>query len=127
MSYRIWIYLVLIIIGLVVLAWPEQDDQMMIQLSKAHGPSTLDLIGLAIIFSGYVPLITPVFTKFSHIQQLAGKFFSRLLVFIAFACSLLIVRALVIDSEILLWTAVTISTSTQAILIYFVFVVHARD
>ena len=118
MNIRIGIYLLLIVVGLVVLAWPEQDDQMMIQFSETHGPSRLDLIGLAMIFSGYIPLIIPVITKFSLVQQLAGKIFSRLLVVIAVICLMLIVMAPIVDNEKLLWITVATSTSAQAILIY---------
>ena len=63
MNIRLGIYFLLIIVGLVVLAWPEQDDQMMIQFSETHGPSSLDLAGIVILLGGYVPLILPAITK----------------------------------------------------------------
>ena len=63
MNIRVGIYFLLIVVGLVVVAWPEQDDHMMIQLSEMHGPSALDLIGLAMIFAGYIPLIIPGYYK----------------------------------------------------------------
>ena len=119
MNIRFGIYLLLIVVGLVVLAWPEQDDQMMIQFSETHGPSALDFVGLLILFGGYIPLIIPVVTKFSLIQHVAGKIFSKLLAAITIMSSLLIVMALVVDNEILLWITVATSTSAQAILIFF--------
>ncbi len=119
MTIRITIYLLLIVVGLVVLAWPEQDDQMMIQFSETHGPSGLDIVGIVILLGGYIPLIMPVFTKFSVIQQVAGRIFSRLLAVVAVVCSLLISGALMIGDDLLLWAAVTISISSQVILIYF--------
>ena len=75
MDIRIGIYLLLIVMGLIVLAWPEQDDQMMIHFSETHGPSGSDFIGVLILFAGYIPLIIPVVTKFSLIQKAAGRFF----------------------------------------------------
>jgi len=119
MNIRIGIYLLLIVMGLIVLAWPEQDDRMMIQFSETHGPSGLDIVGIVILLGGYIPLIIPVFTKFSVIQQVAGRIFSRLLAVVAVVCSLLISGALMIGDDLLLWAAVTISISTQVILIYF--------
>ena len=119
MKLRIGIYLLLIVVGLVVLAWPEQDDQMMIQFSETHGPSALDLAGIVILLGGYIPLILPAITKFSMIQQIAGRIFSRLLIAAAVICLLLIGVALKIGSDVLLWVAVTISTMAQATLIYF--------
>ena len=119
MNIRIGIYLLLIVMGLIVLAWPEQDDRMMIQFSETHGPSALDFIGLLILFGGYIPLIIPVVTKFSLIQKVAGKIFSRLLVVVTVIGLLLIFIALVTANEMLLWTAVGISTTTQGVLIYF--------
>jgi len=119
MNIRLGIYFLLIVVGLVVLAWPEQDDQMMIQFSETHGPSLLDTAGIVILLVGYVPLIFPVFTKFSMIQQSAGTIFSKLLFVAAVICLLLIGVALVIGSDVLLWVAVTISAAAQATLIYF--------
>jgi len=79
----------------------------------------LDIVGIVILLGGYIPLIIPVFTKFSVIQQVAGRIFSRLLAVVAVVCSLLISGALMIGDDLLLWAAVTISISTQVILIYF--------
>jgi len=121
MNIRLGICLLLIVVGLVVLAWPEQDDQMMIQFSETHGPSSLDIAGIVILLVGYVPLIFPAFTKFSTIQKSAGKIFSTLLIVAAVVCLLLIGVALVIGSDVLLWVAVTISTAAQATLVYFVY------
>jgi hypothetical protein len=119
MRNPIWIYLTLLILGLIILAWPEQNNLMMIQLSKSHGPSTLDLTGLALIFLGYVPLIIPVFKKFPIIRRHAGPTFSHLLVAVTIICSLLIIVALVVEVDLLLWPAVAFSTSAQTILVYF--------
>ena len=119
MNIRIGIYLLLIFIGLIVLAWREQDDRMMIQFSETHGPSGLDIVGIVILLGGYIPLIIPVFTKFSAIQQVAGTIFSRMLAVVAVVFLLLICGALMIGDDLLLWAAVAISISTQGILIYF--------
>ena len=119
MTIRIGIYLLLIVVGLVVLAWPEQDDLMMVQFSKTHGPSALDLIGLALIFAGYIPLIIPVVSNFALIQKLAGKMFSTILAAIAVICLMLIVVALMVENETLLWMMVAITTLAQVVLIYF--------
>jgi len=119
MNIRPGIYLMLIVVGLVVLAWPEQDDQMMIQFSETHGPSSLDIVGIVILLVGYVPLIFPVFTKHAMIQQSVGKIFSKLLIVAAVVCLLLIGIALMIGSDVVLWVAVTISAVAQATLIYF--------
>lgn len=119
MNIRIGICLLLLVVGLVVLAWPEQDDQMMIQFSETHGPSTLDLVGLALIFAGYIPLIVPVVSNFALIRQLAGRTLSTILASIAVICLMLIVVALTVENETLLWMMVAITTLAQAVLIYF--------
>lgn len=115
------VYLFLILAGLIVLAWPEENNLMMVKLSESHGPSTLDLVGIAIIFLGYVPLMVPVFTKFSVIQQAIGKQVSISMVVAIVFFSAMIATGLLIESEILLWTSVALSTSLQAILVYFTY------
>lgn len=113
------LYILLILTGLTVLAWPEESSLMMIKLSETHGPSAIDLVGLGIIFLGYIPLIIPVFKRFYVIQQSIGKRLSASIVFAILFFSATIVTGLLIDSEMLLWTSVAITTSLQAILIYF--------
>jgi hypothetical protein len=118
MKLRIVTCLSLLITGLIVLAWPEEDNLMMVQLSKLHGPSTLDLIGIAIILAGYFPLILPVFTRFSLVQQRIGKRSARYLVMTVALFSCLIAAALVVESELLLWSSVAISTAAQTLLVF---------
>ena len=94
---------------------------MMIKLSEAHGPSTLDLIGIAIIFIGYIPLIIPLFTRFSTIQHSIGKQLSLIIVGAIVLFSSTIAIGLAIESEALLWTSVAITTLLQSVLVYFAY------
>jgi hypothetical protein len=112
------LYLILIVIGLVVLAWPEENNLMMVKLSETHGPSTLDLVGIGIIFLGYIPLIIPVFTRFSVIQQAVGKQLSLSMVVAVVFFSVMIAIGLGIENDVLIWVSVAISTMLQAILVY---------
>lgn len=108
-------------VGLIVLAWPEEDNLMMVQFSKSHGPSRLDLVGIAIILLGYFPLIVPVFTRFAKVQQVLGIGIARTLVAVALTCGVLIAVGLEIGSELLLWTAVAGATVSQGVLVHCAF------
>lgn len=118
---RIAICLALLVTGLVVLAWPEENNLMMVQLSKAHGPSQLDMIGIAIIMIGYLPLIFPVFIRFARVQQLVGRNRARMLLMTVVLFSMLIAAGLVIESELLLWLSVAMSAAAQTILVFAAF------
>jgi hypothetical protein len=111
-----WVYLIVIGSGLAVLAWPEQDSRMFLTLSERHGPSTLDLIGLALILVGYVPLVARVWTRR---QPLRARFGARWLWMLALVCVSWggIAAGLVAESEIVLWTSVAASTFVQALLV----------
>jgi len=41
-----WVYVTTVVLGLTVLAWPEEDSRMLLTLSERQGPSALDLFGL---------------------------------------------------------------------------------
>lgn len=112
------IYLFLIFIGLTILAWPEENNLMMVKFSETHGPSALDLLGIAIIFFGYIPMIIPVFTRFSLIQGSIGRQWSIILVGAVLFFSATIATGLVIESDLILWISVVLSTLLQAVLIY---------
>lgn len=120
-NQRVLICISLLIAGLVVLAWPEEDNVMMIQFSGMHGPSGLDLIGLGIILAGYFPIIIPVFTRFTVVQQSIGKRLASYLVATCCLFSVLIAAGLLVESEPLLWSSVAVAAGAQAVLVYAAF------
>ena len=66
MDPHFWVYMTTVVVGLGVLAWPEQDSRMLMTLSERHGPSTVDLIGLAFMLAGYVPMAAGVWARRTH-------------------------------------------------------------
>jgi len=115
---RFYVCLCLLAVGLVVLAWPDENNLMMVQFSKLHGPSMLDMVGIGIILVGYIPLIHQVIIRSSHVRLTIGSRFAKYLVVIVIVFSALIAVGLSIESEVLLWTSVAISSIAQAVLIY---------
>ena len=111
-----WAYLTAVVVGLAVLAWPEQDSRMLLTLSERHGPSTLDVVGLALILVGYVPMAARVWARR---MQLQSRFGASWLWMIALVCVSWggIVAGLVTERELVLWTSVAASTCGQALLI----------
>ena len=120
MAPRFWVYLASLVIGPAVLAWPEQNSEMLVTLSERHGPSAPDLIGLAFIFAGYVPMAARVWTRR---QQLHARFGASWLWMVALVCVSWggIAAGLVTERELLLWTSVVASTVVQSLLIVPVF------
>jgi uncharacterized membrane protein len=68
-----WVYFALLILGLIVLAWQEQDNIMMIQFSETHGPSKIDVAGIVIIMMGYLPMVSEVWKQSSVVKKSLGK------------------------------------------------------
>jgi hypothetical protein len=122
-NIKIVIYILLVIIGLVVLPWPE-DNLMLVQFNESHGPSTLDSVGIAIILAGYLPMIIQVFRNFSNILLRIGKNTTVTLVIVAILSAILIPVALIQSSDALLWISVAICTIAESILIFFAFRGH---
>ena len=116
MISHFWVYLATIVLGLAVLAWPDQDSQMLVTLSKRHGPSALDLVGLTLILVGYVPIVARVWTR-----RIALQFRFRtawpLIIALLLASWAGIVAGLATEKELVLWTSVAASTLLQALLV----------
>jgi hypothetical protein len=106
---------------LAVLAWPEQNNLMLIKLSETHGPSKLDTIGLCILMIGYVPMIVQVIRRLSSIFNVVGKRTCISLILISLFGLMLIALSLHFSFELLLWVSVAISTISQALLIWYAF------
>jgi hypothetical protein len=111
--------LMTVAVGLVVLAWPEQNDQMMIQLNDAHGPSMLDLVGLAIIMLGYLPFLFNFIHNLKSVIALKGKRTVMITSMAVFDCLILIGIGLFLELDWLLWIGVAGAVSAQVVLFYF--------
>lgn len=121
MNPRFWIYLALVLVGLVVLCWPEKDNLMLVQFSETHGPSRLDSIGLLFIMIGYTPMVVTVIRRFQFIQSRLGKARTIYLIATSFLFSGMIGLALNLGSDALLWVSVAISSLSQAVVVYYGF------
>lgn len=112
-----WIYLALLLLGLIVLAWPEANDVMMIQLSETHGPSKIDLAGILIIMMGYLPMVKEVWKQSSEIKTYIGIRSWNILLVVTFISMVGIAWGLYAGSDITLWISVIVATIAQAILV----------
>ncbi len=120
-NIKVVIYILLVIGGLIVLAWPEEDNLMLVQFNPGHGPSVLDSVGIAIILAGYIPMVIQVFRNFSKILLRIGKRTTVMLIVVAVISAILIPVALVQSSDALLWASVATCTIAEGILIFFAF------
>jgi hypothetical protein len=112
-----WVYFALLILGLVVLAWPEEDGVMMIQLSDTHGPSKMDLAGILIILMGYVPMVKEVWKQSSSIKGSVGEKNWRLLILTTFTAMAAIAWSLYAANDVALWISVIVAILSQVFLV----------
>jgi len=112
-----WVYLALLLLGLVVLAWPEANDVMMLQFSETHGPSKMDLAGILIIMMGYLPMVKEVWKHSSEIKTYIGIRSWNILLAVTFISMAGIAWGLYAMSDITLWISVIVATISQAILV----------
>ena len=112
-----WVYFALLILGLLVLAWPEENDAMMIRFSETHGPSKMDLAGILIIMMGYLPMLKEVWKQSSFIKIIIGEKNWQLLILITFIAMAAIAWSLYAGNDITLWVAVIAAVLAQGILV----------
>jgi hypothetical protein len=117
MKRTFWVYFALLIFGLVILAWPEENDVMMIKFSETHGPSKIDLAGLLIIMMGYAPMVKEIWKQSSLIKiNLGGKNWNILILLTSIAM-MAIAWSLYAENDTTLWIAVAVAVLTQGILV----------
>ena len=112
-----WIYFALLILGVLVLAWPEENDVMMIKFSETHGPSKVDLAGIIIIMMGYIPMLKEVWKQSPFIKKSLGKKNFQLLIWMAFIAMIAISWSLYVGNDITLWVFVAAAVLAQAVLV----------
>ena len=112
-----WVYLALLLLGLLVLAWPEANDVMMIQFSDSHGPSKIDLAGILIIMMGYAPMVKEVWKQSSEIKIYLGIRSWNLLLGVTVTSMVGIAWGLYAGSDLMLWISVIVATIAQGILV----------
>jgi len=112
-----WIYFALLILGLLVLAWPEENEVMMIQFSETHGPSKVDLAGIIIIMMGYIPMLKEVWKQSPSIKKSLGKKNWHLLIVMASIALTAIGWSLYIGNDITLWVSVIVAALSQTVLV----------
>ena len=121
MKKTFWIYFAILIVGLVVLAWPEQDNVKLIQLSKTHGPSRIDFAGILIITAAYGAMAKMVWQSWNRLNQKLGRFNCYFLLTWSFISMVFIVAGLRLENDVVLWIAVALSTLVQGVLIFNAF------
>ena len=87
---------------------------MLVTLSERHGPSVLDLLGLAFILAGYIPMAARVWTRRTQLQSRLGASWPWVIALVGVSWGG-IVAGLVTEREVVLWTSVTASTVAQSI------------
>ena len=112
-----WVYLALLLLGLLVLAWPEANDVMMIQFSETHGPSKIDLAGILIIMMGYTPMVKEVWKQSSEIKIYLGIRSWNILLGVTVTSMVGIAWGLYAGSDLMLWISVIVATIAQGIIV----------
>lgn len=112
-----WVYFALLLFGLLVLAWPEENDVMMIQFSETHGPSKIDLAGILIIMMGYAPMAKEVWKQSSLVKGNLGSRIWNLLIVVIFISMTGIAWSLYAGNDITLWISVIAAVLAQSVLV----------
>jgi hypothetical protein len=119
MKREFWIYCAFVVLGIIVVALPDNDNRLF-SLSEKHGPSRLDIAGLVMVIVPWIMLTLSALRKWRIVLYTLG----RRLVTVLIALSLvgLLVLVVSIRSESDHWiTGAVISFVGQAPLIVAAF------
>jgi len=109
MTKTFWILFVVFLAGLIILILPDNDEPSVIKLNKAHGPSSVDLAGLLLMLGSWLVSYVLVFIHRKKVIKMFGKGNVTLLCLLYFILVLGIAIGLMLSSEWILWSCVTIA------------------
>jgi len=109
MTKTFWILFVVFLAGLIILILPDNDEPPVIKLNKAHGPSPVDLAGLLLMLGSWLVSYVLVFIHRKKVIKMFGKGNVTLLCLLYFILVLGIAIGLMLSSEWILWSCVTIA------------------
>lgn len=121
MKRTFWLYLVMVVFGMLAVALPEADDLMYIQFSETHGPSKLDLAGLLILMMGFLPMVREVWRRRIYVHEKLGDGLWRTAVVLSTLPLAFVALGLYVASEFLLWTSAGVCILAQGLLIGIAF------
>jgi len=108
MTRTFWILFVVFVAGLIILLLPDNGTAV-IKLNKAHGPSSVDLAGLMLMLGSWLVSYVLVFIHRKKVIKKFGKGNVTLLCLLYFILVLGIAIGLMLSSEWMLWSCVTIA------------------
>ena len=91
------------VVGTILVALPD-DGRRVVWLSEAHGPSTLDAVGVLVLIAGWGMLLREIVARRDRLAVHRGTAAYRAAVFVAGAGSGLLVAS--VFSDFALWWAV---------------------
>ena len=120
MTIKKWVLFVLFISGLVILLLPDQGAPV-IKLNERHGPSFLDLIGLALIVISWALSCIVVIRNWNDVKLSTGSSNSRLLILVYVLSIIGVALSLLFSSDVLLWCCAAIGFFINILFIVYAF------
>jgi hypothetical protein len=111
------IFLILMVAGILIVAFPESNTSRIVELSNDHGPSLTDGVGLVFIAIGYIPLIFFMISKVRNVSHRKGLLPTAILCFVIISSFVVIYFSVADDQHLLLTIAVSCSIVAQFVLL----------
>ena len=118
MKVRPWIFLLLFLGGLFILLLPDSANRVF-QFNRAHGPSAMDIVGLALILIAWIYSCILIVNNWNKIMSKVGKQIVSILVMIYLISVAGIAASLLLSSDLLLWSSAMIATAVNILFIVF--------
>jgi hypothetical protein len=112
------VLLIIMIAGFIILAMPD-DDVRLFSISKKHGPSLLDAIGLLVMLCPYIYLATLAWKNRGRFKKYQGLNIVKIGVFI-FAVGLGLVVTAVINDYPFWWIYVAIILIVLQVPVFYI-------
>jgi hypothetical protein len=121
MTYRFkWLILLVFIAGLIILLLPDKSKPL-IELNRSHGPSFIDIVGLALMFISWIICLLDIIKNWRQLKIKMGNQILFGLIFIYLVSNAGIIIGLNLSIEIILWVSVAVASIINMVLIIFTY------
>jgi len=114
-----WFLLLLILVGIIIIALPDSGDRLF-SISKEHGPSRQDGIGLVLILIPYMMLVMQVWKKKEKLVKYRDSKWFRASLFLAGLGSGLLIASVISDYKYWWVYGIIVLIAVQAVAFYLV-------
>lgn len=126
MRISFWAAVGIMIVGAVILLWPDSGDRI-ISFNEAHGPSFTDLIGLFLVIFPWLWMVIKTIARRTQVIGLLGKRNLAITITVIVLASLVIGWSLISGNDLCLYAGILFASAGWLVLFVTAFYDYPKE